>query len=275
MQLETQEVSEKCIVQAYKHNMRFFAALFSRLRNFLSLSLYEYKSRVRLEMFKEERDELALFTHDSWRVFRILSEFVEGFETMTTIGPSVSIFGSAKLPPESPYYQMAIDVAQHVAQKGFAIITGGGPGIMEAANKGAQSVNGASCGLAIDLPFEARPNDYIDLKYRLNFRYFFVRKVMFIRYAQGYVFLPGGFGTLDELFEALTLIQTKKIKAFPIYLMGKNYWVEMLKWIELTMLAEGCITEEDFNLFKITDDPEEVANGIERHYQREKAMRNF
>jgi len=220
-------------------------------------------------------DERQLFTHDSWRVFRIISEFVDGFETMTNLGPSVSIFGSARLLPESSYYLMATEVAKQIARKGFAIITGGGPGIMEAANKGAQEVSGHSCGLAIDLPFESEPNRYIDPKYRLNFRYFFIRKVMFIRYAQGYVFFPGGFGTLDELFEALTLIQTKKIKPFPIYLMGKSYWLEMLKWIEETMLAEGCISRKDFDLFQITDDPDEVANGIERHYQRDRAVKNF
>jgi uncharacterized protein (TIGR00730 family) len=219
--------------------------------------------------------EKQLFTHDSWRVFRIVSEFVDGFETMTNLGPSVSIFGSARLPPDSPYYNVAIDVARHISQKGFAIITGGGPGIMEAANKGAQEARGNSCGLAIDLPFETEPNRYIDPKYRLKFRYFFIRKVMFIRYAQGFVFLPGGFGTLDELFEALTLIQTKKIKAFPIYLMGKSYWLEMLRWIKESMLAHGCISEQDCQMFQITDDPEEVANGIERHYQRDRAFRNF
>jgi uncharacterized protein (TIGR00730 family) len=216
-----------------------------------------------------------LFTHESWRVFRIISEFVDGFETMTNLGPSVSIFGSARLLPDTVYYNLAVDVARHIAIKGFAIITGGGPGIMEAANKGAQEVKGYSCGLAIDLPFESDTNRFIDPKYRLSFRYFFVRKVMFIRYAQGYVFLPGGFGTLDELFEALTLIQTQKIKPFPIYLMGKAYWIEMLKWIEEIMLAHGCISKEDFNIFQITDDPEEVANGIERHYQRDRAMKNF
>lgn len=220
-------------------------------------------------------EDKSLFTHDSWRVFRIISEFVDGFETMTSIGPSVSIFGSARFLPDSPYYQLAVDVAKHISSKGFAIITGGGPGIMEAANKGAQEAKGRSCGLAIDLPFETEPNRYIDPKYRLNFRYFFIRKVMFMRYAQGYVFLPGGFGTLDELFEALTLIQTKKIKPFPIYLMGKVYWVEMLKWIEETMITHGCISKEDFNMFLITDNPEEVANGIERHYQRDRAIKNF
>lgn len=219
--------------------------------------------------------EKQVFTHDSWRVFRIVSEFVDGFETMTNLGPSVSIFGSARLAPDSIYYNLAVDVARHISRKGFAIITGGGPGIMEAANKGAQEVKGHSCGLAIDLPFETEPNRFIDPKYRLSFRYFFVRKVMFIRYAQGYVFLPGGVGTLDELFEALTLIQTKKIKAFPIYLMGKTYWVEMLKWMEDTMLSHGCISAHDLNMFQITDDPEEVANGIERHYQRDRALKNF
>jgi uncharacterized protein (TIGR00730 family) len=225
-------------------------------------------------MFYFDEGEKQSFNHDAWHVFRFISEFVEGFETMTNLGPSVSIFGSARLFSDSIYYNMAVEVARHISQKGFAIITGGGPGIMEAANRGAQEANGHSCGLGIDLPFESE-NRYIDPAYRLNFRYFFIRKVMFIRYAQGYVFLPGGFGTLDELFEALTLIQTKKIKPFPIYLMGKEYWVEMLKWIENTMLVQGCISSTDFNMFQITDDPEEVANGIERHYQRDRATKNF
>lgn len=226
--------------------------------------------------YRSEQDEdKQLFTHDSWRVFRIVSEFVDGFESLTKLGPSVSIFGSARLPADSVYYNLAVDVAKHVALKGFAIITGGGPGIMEAANKGAQEVKGHSCGLAIDLPYETEPNSFIDPRYRLHFRYFFVRKVMFIRYAQGYVFLPGGYGTLDELFEALTLIQTEKIKPFPIYLMGKSYWVHMLDWIRSTMLSHGCVSEDDLKLFQITDDPEEVANGIERHYQRDRAFKNF
>lgn len=214
-------------------------------------------------------------TTDSWRVFRIISEFVDGFETMTNLGPSVSIFGSARLPPDSPYYQLAIDVAQHVSKKGFAIITGGGPGIMEAANKGAQSVNGHSCGLSVDLPWELEPNGYIDPKYKLRFRYFFIRKVMFIRYAQGYVFLPGGYGTLDELFEALTLIQTRKIHYFPIYLMGKEYWEGLMDWIHKSLISYKCLNADDLKLIQITDDPEEVANGIERHYQRDRAERNF
>lgn len=224
--------------------------------------------------WKHEEDTKMLTT-DSWRVFRIISEFVDGFETMTDLGPSVSIFGSARIKPDTPYYNLGIEVAQHVSKKGFAIITGGGPGIMEAANKGAQTVSGHSCGLAVDLPFEAEPNRFIDIKYRLQFRYFFVRKVMFIRYAQGFVFLPGGFGTLDELFEALTLIQTKKISPFPIYLMGKSYWSGMIDWINETVVKEGCVAPTDLNLIQITDDPEEVANGIERHYQRVRAEKNF
>lgn len=216
-----------------------------------------------------------IFAKDAWRVFRIISEFVDGFETMTSLGPSVSIFGSARLPPDSPYYQMSIEVAQQVSQRGFAIITGGGPGLMEAANKGAQSINGASCGLAIDLPFEASSNAFIDPRYRLQFRYFFVRKVMFIRYAQGFVFLPGGFGTMDELFEALTLIQTNKIRKFPIYLMGTTYWAGLFDWIRNTVVKMGCIHEEELHLLRFTDDPKEVADGIERHYRSDQTDLNF
>jgi uncharacterized protein (TIGR00730 family) len=214
-------------------------------------------------------------TTDAWRVFRIVSEFVDGFETMMRIGPSVSIFGSARFLPENPYYQLAIEAAEQITKRGFSIITGGGPGIMEAANKGAQQAKGNSCGLVIDLPFEAKPNAFIDEKYRLSFRYFFVRKVMFVRYAQGYVFLPGGFGTADELFEALTLIQTKKITPFPIYLMGSEYWEGLISWLTDTLIKQGSISPEDMNLITITDDPEVVANGIERHYQRHRAEMNF
>lgn len=222
-----------------------------------------------------EDSEAQPFSADAWRVFRIVSEFVDGFESMTNLGPSVSIFGSARLKPATPYYNLAIDVAQHIAKRGFAIITGGGPGIMEAANKGAQSVNGRSCGLSIDLPTESLPNSFIDTKYNLHFRYFFVRKVMFIRYAQGYVFLPGGVGTLDEFFEAITLIQTQKIHPFPIYLMGTEFWMGMIDWMKGTLLKSGCISPEDLDLIHLTDDPEEVANGIERHYQRHRISRNF
>ena len=228
-----------------------------------------------MDNLRDDQEIKHSFTTDSWRVFRIISEFVEGFETMTSLGPSVAIFGSARLPPESPYYEMAAEVAKHVTRKGFAIITGGGPGIMEAANKATQEVKGNSCGLSIDLPHEHEPNRFIDPKYRLRFRYFFIRKVMFIRYAQGYVFLPGGFGTLDELFEALTLIQTRKIHPFPIYLMGASYWAGLIDWIKESLVTNNTISAQDLNLLQITDDPELVANGIERHYQRDRADRNF
>ncbi|KAF3363213.1 hypothetical protein PHSC3_000227 [Chlamydiales bacterium STE3] len=215
-------------------------------------------------------------TTDSWRVFRIISEFVDGFENMTNIGPSVSIFGSARLTPGSIYYNLAIQASEAIASKGFAIITGGGPGLMEAANKGAQLARGgASCGLSVDLPHESSSNSFIDPKYNLRFRYFFIRKVMFIRYAQGFVFLPGGYGTLDEMFEALTLIQTKKIHPFPIYLIGKSYWTGLMDWIQETVLSQGCVSRDDLKLLQITDDPEEVANGIERHFQRDRAEKNF
>ena len=216
-----------------------------------------------------------LVTTDSWRVFRIISEFVDGFETMTNLGPSVSIFGSARIKENDPYYDLAVELGKRIAQKGFAVITGGGPGIMEAANKGAQAGNGASCGLGVQLPFEETSNKYVDPKYNLFFRYFFIRKVMFIRYAQGYVFMPGGFGTLDELFEALTLIQTKKIQPFPIYLMGQDYWTGLIDWIKNEGIRRGFISPNDLDLLQITDDPEVVINGIERHYQREKAEKNF
>lgn len=219
--------------------------------------------------------EEKMFRTDSWRVFRIVSEFVDGFEKLTEIGPSVSIFGSARLPPSSPYYKMALEVAQKIAERGFAVITGGGPGIMEAANKGAKSADGISCGVGIDVPTELETNAFIDPKYRLRFRYFFVRKVMFIRYAQACVFLPGGYGTLDELFETLTLIQTGKIHSFPIYLMGSEYWKGLKDWLMDTPLKMSCIGENDLSLFTITDDPEEVANGIERHYEQNKTFRNF
>lgn len=222
-----------------------------------------------------EEDHDAMFATDSWRALRILSEFVDGFEGMVSLGPSVSIFGSARLPASSPYYQMGVEVAQHIAKKGFAIITGGGPGIMEAANKGAQEAKGNSCGLSINLPMEYEPNAFIDPKFRFQFRYFFVRKVMFIRYAQGYVFLPGGYGTLDELFEALTLIQTHKSRPFPIYLMGSAYWEGLLEWMKSTFIKNETISPEDLELLKVTDDPEEVAHGIERHYHRNRVQKNF
>lgn len=203
---------------------------------------------------------------DSWRIFRIVSEFVDGFETMTNIGPSVSIFGSSRASEDSDDYKLATIIAEKIARRGFGIITGGGPGIMEAANKGAQIAKGISCGISINLPFEEKGNHHIDERYKLNFRYFFVRKVMFIRYAQAFVFLPGGFGTLDELFEALTLIQTKKIKKFPLFLVGTNYWTGMMRWLKEFPLKHKCLTNEDLDFCTITDDPDEIVNKIEQHY---------
>jgi len=188
--------------------------------------------------------EDKIFAMDAWRVFRIISEFVDGFETLSELGPSVSIFGSARLGPGTEYYNMSIDVAQKITERGFSIITGGGPGIMEAANRGAQSANGKSCGVGIDVPLDIGTNRFVDPDYRLRFRYFFVRKVMFIRYAQACVFLPGGFGTMDELFEVLTLIQTQKIHPFPIYLMGVSYWSGLKDWIREVALALETISPD-------------------------------
>jgi uncharacterized protein (TIGR00730 family) len=212
---------------------------------------------------------------DSWRMFRIISEFVDGFERLTFLGPSVAVFGSTNnLPLDRKYYDLAEVIAEKIVKKGFGIMTGGGPGIMECANKGAQKAGGKSCGLSIDLPTECRPNPYIDRRYELNFRYFFVRKVMLVRYAKAFVVLPGGFGTLDELFEAITLIQTKKIKPFPIYLVGKEYWSGLIEWIKNTVLAHRNIRQSDLDLITITDDPDEIANGIERRF-REEPLENF
>lgn len=212
---------------------------------------------------------------DAWRIFRILSEFVDGFETMTTIGPSVSFFGSARTSREHPYYHLGVETAKKIALKGFGIITGGGPGIMEAANKGAQEAKGRSCGISVNLPYEELKNPYVDHQYNLRFRYFFVRKVMFIRYAQAFVFLPGGMGTLDELFEALTLMQTKKIKPFPIFLMGTSYWEGLITWLRNGAFKEGFVLESDFERLKITDDPDYVADEIEKHFRKEGKLTTF
>ncbi len=213
-------------------------------------------------------DEGKKLQQDSWKIFRILSEFVDGFESMTKMGPSVSIFGSARVQPKTAYYQMAIELAEKIAEKGFGIITGGGPGIMEAANRGAQKANGRSCGLSVTLPFEEDSNPYIDPKYNLTFRYFFIRKVMFVRYAQAFIFLPGGFGTLDELFEALTLIQTEKIKPFPLILIGTEYWKGLLDWIQSVLLERHYLKKEDLDLVSVTDDIDEVVARIVKHYEQ-------
>ncbi len=215
-------------------------------------------------------------TFDAWRIFRIMAEFVDGFETMTSLGPSVALFGSTNpTPKDTHYYDMTVEIAKKITERGFGIITGGGPGIMECANRGAREAGGKSCGLCINLPNEAKPNPFIDDRYHLSFRYFFVRKVMFIRYAKAFVVMPGGFGTLDELFEALTLIQTGKIKFFPVYLVGKAYWAGLLDWIKNTLLAANNIKEEDFALIRISDDPDEIVDGIEKHYRQTQSLENF
>ncbi|MCC9146372.1 MULTISPECIES: TIGR00730 family Rossman fold protein [unclassified Arthrobacter] len=194
------------------------------------------------------------FTHtDPWRVLRIQSEFVEGFGTLSELGPAVSVFGSARSVPGSRYYKLGEEVGRLLAEAGLAVITGGGPGSMEAANKGAVGADGLSVGLGIELPFETGLNEWVDLG--VNFRYFFVRKTMFVKYAQGFIVLPGGFGTLDELFEAMTLVQTQKVTSFPIVLIGTEFWNPLLGWIRETLLAEGMVGEADLKLLHVVDDP--------------------
>ena len=202
---------------------------------------------------------------DTWQVFKIMGEFVEGFETLRKIGRAVSIFGSARTDPKDPMYKLGEDVAELFAKKDWAVITGGGPGLMEAANRGAKRGSGLSIGLNIDLPMEQTPNPYQDVE--LSFDYFFARKVMFVKYAQAYVVLPGGFGTMDEFFEALTLVQTGKVDSFPIVLMGKDYYGGLVKWCERTMVTQGTVSKGDTSLFHLTDDPEEAVECIE-HFTR-------
>ena len=207
---------------------------------------------------------------NAWTMFKVLAELVEGFESLNRIGPCISIFGSARTKPGHKYYQAGVEIAQKLTDVGYGIITGGGPGIMEAANKGASMQGGTSVGLNIDLPFEQMHNDYIDDDKILNHRYFFVRKVMFVKYAQAFIVLPGGFGTLDELFEVLTLVQTKKISMVPVILFGSEYWTGLQEWIVQRMLnEERNISPEDLDLFPIIDDTDEVVRYIEDFYRGE------
>ena len=215
-------------------------------------------------------------TTDSWRVFKIISELVEGFEKLSRIGPCVSIFGSARTHYNKKYYRMAEDIAYKLTLKGYGIITGGGPGIMEAANKGASRGKGKSVGINIDLPFEQHPNPYIDPDKLITFDHFFVRKVMFMKYAQGFIVLPGGFGTFDELFEAITLIQTRKIGKFPIILVGRKYWKGLVEWIEEVMLEEEeNISPDDLKLFSVVDTSDEAVEAIVQFYSRYLLSPNF
>jgi uncharacterized protein (TIGR00730 family) len=203
------------------------------------------------------RSEDPDFLHsDPWRVLRILGEFVDGFDALARVGPAVSIFGSARLGPQNPWYEMAREVAARLVDRGFAVITGGGPGIMEAANRGAAEAGGISIGCTIELPHEQAVNDYVNLA--IAFRYFFVRKTMFVKYAEAYIVFPGGFGTMDELFESLTLIQTGKARSFPVVLCGSSHWAGLVRWIQARMLEDGLIGRGDMNLIRMSDDPEEI-----------------
>ena len=214
-------------------------------------------------------------TKDSWMVFKVMSEFVDGYEKLAKIGPCDSIFGSARLKEDHHYYQMAVEISEKITQLGFGIITGGGPGIMEAGNKGAHQSNCPSIGLNIELPFEQHFNPYINKAYSINFDYFFVRKVMFVKYSQGFVVMPGGFGTLDELTEALTLIHTHKIGRFPIVLVGTEFWGGLLDWFKQTLLKEGMIAEADLELYRVVDTADEAVAHIKAFYDKYSVNVNF
>lgn len=224
----------------------------------------------------EERDWNSIKSSDSWAIFKIMSEFVDGFEKLARIGPCVSIFGSARTKPDHPYYKMTEEIAAKLVRHGYGVITGGGPGIMEAGNKGAKAENGKSVGLNIELPFEQFSNPYIDADKLINFEHFFVRKVMFVKYAQGFIVMPGGFGTLDELFEALTLIQTQKIGRFPIVLVGKEFWSGLVDWIQQTLInKEKNASPEDMFLFSVVDNATDAVKVIDDFYSKYLLSPNF
>lgn len=229
--------------------------------------------RIRERLQQKTWNEIK--TNDSWAIFKIMAEFVDGYETLSKLGPCVSIFGSARTKPEHPNYILAEEIAFKLTQSGFGVITGGGPGIMEAGNKGANRGKGLSVGLNIELPFEQHNNPWIDRGKSLDFDYFFVRKVMFVKYSQGFVVMPGGFGTMDELFEAITLIQTNKIGRFPIVLVGTKFWSGLIDWIRETLIAEGNIKEEDLNLFRLVDTAEEAVDHFNKFYDKYKLKPNF
>ncbi len=230
----------------------------------------EKYTKVKLRDWTETR------AHSSWQVFKIMAEFVQGFETLAKIGPCISIFGSARTKPGSKYYELAVEVAKKLAEEGFGIISGGGPGIMEAANKGAQMVDGRSVGLNIELPFEQTHNEYIDRENNLQFEYFFVRKVMFSKYSQGFIMMPGGWGTMDEFFEIATLIQTRKFTQTPMVCMGSAYWNGLFDWMRTVMLEEESnISPGDLEMIKILDTPDEVAEYFQDFYAHNKLQPNF
>lgn len=234
------------------------------------------KSEEKIKKAFKERDWNEIKTSDSWQVFQIMSEFVEGFKKLARIGPCVSIFGSARTEPGSKYYKLSEEIAFQLTQHGYGVITGGGPGIMEAGNLGAKRGKGKSVGLNIALPFEQDHNFFIDADKLITFDYFYVRKTMFIKYSQGFIVMPGGFGTCDEMFEALTLIQTEKIGAFPIVMVGKDYWKGLIDWIHNTMLEdEKNISKEDMDLFILVDTAEEAVDQINKFYEKYMLSPNF
>ncbi len=224
---------------------------------------------------KRHKNWNEIKTNDSWAIFKIMGEFVNGYEKLSRIGPCVSIFGSARTKPDHPYYLLAESIAKQITENGYGIITGGGPGIMEAGNKGAHLAGGTSVGLNIDLPFEQKDNQFIDSDKSMDFDYFFVRKVMFVKYSQGFVVMPGGFGTLDELFEALTLIQTHKIDRFPIILVGTEFWGGLFEWIKNTLLTMGNISPEDIHLLHLVDTEDEVLHILNSFYEEFSLSPNF
>jgi uncharacterized protein (TIGR00730 family) len=223
----------------------------------------------------EPKDWHEIKTDNAWHIFKVMAEFVEGFEKLAKIGPCVTIFGSARTQPSHKYYKLAEEIAYKLTKSGYGVITGGGPGIMEAANKGAHFSGGKSVGLNIELPFEQHPNPFIDNDKSLSFHYFFVRKTMFMKYSQGFIVMPGGYGTLDEFFEAITLIQTQKIVHFPIVLVEKDYWQGLIDWIKDRMLAEHNINAADMELFKLVDTADEAVKHIEDFYNRYALKPNF
>ena len=234
------------------------------------------KDKEKLKKVLDHKTWNEIKTNDSWQVFKMMSEIVEGFEKLSKIGPCVSIFGSARTHPENENFLKAESIAKKLTNLGYGVITGGGPGIMEAANKGAKEGCGPSVGLNIDLPFEQSHNPFIDQDKLINFDYFFIRKLMFVKYAQGFIVLPGGFGTMDELFEAITLIQTKKIDQFPIILVGKEFWSGMVDWIKTSLLEkEKTISKDDLFLFKVVDTPEEAVQEIDKFYNNFLLSPNF
>jgi uncharacterized protein (TIGR00730 family) len=223
----------------------------------------------------QQLKQLLRTQQDIWRVFRVMSEFVEGFETLSKVGPCVTIFGSARTKPGTKYYDLTVEVAKEFVRNGYGIISGGGPGIMEAANKGAKEMGGASVGINIDLPFEQGANPHIDKDKLITFRHFYVRKVMFVKYAQGFVVMPGGFGTLDELFEAVTLVQTRKVSKFPIILMGQEYWQGLIDWVKNVMMTAGNVSVGDLDLVTITDDPKFAVKYVVDFYTTLQHAPNF